>query len=383
MRLKTTLPPVLVEEDRERVKSFISRVEWKMGKLVFFDKDFANERKPLVIQIGAVGNAFGKPHTSGVMEVLHSQKFLETEFEKDGIAVIWSFLVGTGPAINEGLANGSVDFGCYGDLCGVLGKASGIESVALASGGRGTNVYIAVKADDDRNKSFWDLKGKRIGFRKGTPFHLQFEKLLFRHGLVEKDFDIFNVGIAEGTAALLSGKIDAYVGTAYFLSLQAEGFVRIIYDSRQENPSFKGNGVLVGRGEFVRHYPGIVQRVIKAYVKAAYWASDERNRVNFFEINTLKGMSYPAVETDHQGDALKGRKNPLLDDFFFRYFSSAVAFARQRGLIEKVFDVADWADKSFVEAALKDLGLENYWRDEKSRKVHGEFLGRQKKVSAS
>jgi sulfonate transport system substrate-binding protein len=339
-----------------------------MGKIVLFDPLFrglVNQTKPQVIQIGAVGNAFGKPHTSGVMEVLHNQKYLEKEFEKDGIPVIWSFLLGTGPAISEGLGNGTLDFGCYGDFCGVMGKAKGIRSVALANGGRGQNIYIVVPAGDDQSRSLEDLRGKRVGFLKETYLHLEFEKLLARFGLSEKDFKVSNLGAGEGAAALLSGKLDAYVGSAFFLSFRDQGSVRVIYDSRREKEGFKGGKVVVGREDFVRRFPGITRRVVKAYVKAADWASREENRAEYLRLNTLTGTPFAAVAADHQGDALRDRNNPLLEKFFFDHYSQTVAFSLKRGMIQRSFEVRDWARETFVSEAVRELGLENVWSPEK------------------
>ena len=53
---------------------------------------------------------------------------------------------------------------------------------------------------------------------------------------------------------------------------------------------------------------------------------------------------------------------PLLDDFYINHYKEGVIFSKERQLIRNTFDVDKWIDKSYLEEALKELGLENYWR---------------------
>src|ERR1035437_4249286 len=79
---------------------------------------------PVEIHLGVVGNPFDKPIATGILGYAQEHRLFETEFANDGIAIKWDFYKGTGPAINEGLANGGVDITSYGDLPGILGKRS-------------------------------------------------------------------------------------------------------------------------------------------------------------------------------------------------------------------------------------------------------------------
>jgi sulfonate transport system substrate-binding protein len=320
------------------------------------------QEKPTIIRFGATGNAFGKPFANGLVEVVHSQKLLEQEFEKDGIPVEWSFYVGTGPAVNEALAADKIDFASYGDICGVIGKANGIHITALASSGRGSNIYIAVPGADKTTKTLEDLKGKRVGFLKGTYLHLEFEKLLVLHHLTDNDFQVFNLGSGEGTAALLAGRIDAYVGSSYFLYLEKhDQSLRVIYSSKTDSEDIKGGGLIVARDEFIKKYPDITKRVLKAYLKAAYWASQSKNRESFLKLSVLGGLPYEAVKADYEETSVRWRNDPLLDTYFYNYYTSTVDFSLQHGLIRQGFDVKQWADQSYIDSAVKELGWEHYW----------------------
>ena len=66
---------------------------------------------PKVIRLGLVGNAYGKPYTSGPQGYVNDRGLLEKEFAKDGIRIELSYFKGAGPAVNEALASGLADFG--------------------------------------------------------------------------------------------------------------------------------------------------------------------------------------------------------------------------------------------------------------------------------
>jgi hypothetical protein len=77
--------------------------------------------------------------------VINSRQLLEKEFANDGIQVKWTFFKGAGPVINEALANGQVDFAYLGDLAGIIGKSSGLDTRVLAATGRGVKHYLGVQ----------------------------------------------------------------------------------------------------------------------------------------------------------------------------------------------------------------------------------------------
>src|SRR5512138_313235 len=99
---------------------------------------------PSAIRIGLAGNSYGKPFASGIMGSVQANGLLEEEFGRDGISIEFNFLKGTGPAVNEALANGSLDFGLSGDLPVIAGRAGGLKTKLIAVSSRGGNTYIVV-----------------------------------------------------------------------------------------------------------------------------------------------------------------------------------------------------------------------------------------------
>jgi sulfonate transport system substrate-binding protein len=322
---------------------------------------FASEKNPKVIYIGsAYGGGYGKPFSGGTIGVVHVKGLLEEEFKKDGIKIEWYFFKGAGPATNEAFANNSIDFAYQGDLPSIIGRAGGLKTKLIAAGSIRAINYLGVP-NDSPITSIKELKGKKVGIFKGTNAQLTFNRILEANGLTEKDFKLYNLGSADGDAALSSKDIDAGFYWLNLLNLRTLGIVRIIYSTKESPDNWKNFGGLLVTEKFANEYPDIVKRVVKAYVKAAQWASEEENRDELFQLWAKAGTPFNSVKEDNEGSPLKLKNTPLLDDFYISHYEEGVAFSKERQLIRNIFDVDKWIDKSYLEAALKELGLENYW----------------------
>ena len=335
-----------------------------LGLLIVFSALALNaeEAKPKVIRIAGVGNVYGKPYAAaGPLLVAQVKQYLEEEFKDDGIKIEWNILKGTGPAINEAFANKTVDFTYYGDLPVIVGIAGGLPLKIVAGTGGGSNIYVTVPADSTV-KTIEDLKGKRVGVNKGTYLHLTFGKVLAARGLSEKDFRIPNIGQADGVAAIAANSIDAYVSAAAALDQQSLGTAKIIYDTRNDPNDWRGSGAFTVTAEFAKKYPDITKRIVKQIVRAAHWSSDPANRSEVIQIYSKTGTSVSNLIIDFGNDAFKDRVNPLLNKAYRDQIQGGIDFAKAQGYIRKVANVDDWIDDSYLNAALKELGLEDFWQ---------------------
>jgi sulfonate transport system substrate-binding protein len=319
-------------------------------------------QQPAVIRFGVSSAGVGNPPriTTGSAAVAQVKGYLEEEFKKDNIKVEWIFFKGQGPAVNEALTNNQLDFTTLGDLPAIIGRSVGINSRVIMVTGRRSNNYVAVKPNAGIN-SVADLRGKRVGFHKGTATQLAVNRMLSVHGLSEKDIRAVNLEPATAQAAFESGDLDAIVYTVQLLALRDKGTARILYTSK-EDPAVSGAGHVLVNEPFAKKYPDITRRVVKALVKSAHWASDERNREDVFKIWGAAGSTTPAMyREDYQGAPLAHRLSPLLDAYIVAGDKRAVADASRFKLIRKQFDVSAWFDSSYLDAALRELKLENYW----------------------
>jgi sulfonate transport system substrate-binding protein len=96
-------------------------------------------------------------------------------------------------------------------------------------------------------------------------------------------------------------------------------------------------------------------------VKAAHWSSQEENRNAFFEISARSGRPASAYDGDFSGQTLKYRNSPLIDDYLLEQYRRQARQAREYGLIRRDVSIDGWFDPQFLQAAVKQLGLEHYW----------------------
>ena len=160
---------------------------------------------------------------------------------------------------------------------------------------------------------------------------------------------------------MIAGDVDALFTGSDAFQLQDHGVGKIIWTSK--GTPWKWRAELFVRKEFADKYPEVTQIVANAYVKAAYWQSQEENRNEVIRFATLLGTPENVVLRDYEGDAdsWKDRFSPLFDPLTIEHYRDAAGFTRAQNLIGKTVDVNDLIDTHFLDIALKELHLENYW----------------------
>lgn len=307
-----------------------------------------------VIRMGLVGNPFDKPLASGILGYAQEHKLFEQEFEKDGIRVQWEFYKGTGPAINEGLAGGKVDIASYGDLPAILGKSGGIPTRLIVPGSVGQNIYVGVKPGSTF-RTIEDLKGKRVGYMRGTYLHLSWVKLLRSHGLQERDFKAFNLSQTDGCVALEAGHVDAYVGTNVLLDLKRKGGARILYSTntdREETRPVKGFSAVVATEGFLRAHPDLARRWVAVYVRAAKASLEESYRETWIQGVAKPGYGIETVREDQGTLSLAEQNAPIFDARYLARLTEGVQAASSAGLIRRPIEVPRWIEGSYLAAAI-------------------------------
>lgn len=318
------------------------------------------QEKPKVIRLASFGNAAGKPHGTGAIGVVRAQELLEKEFAADGIKIEWQFPRGTGPAINEAFANGQLDFAYYGGLPNIVGRGAGLKTKVVAS--YGVSPIYLVARPDAKIASLADIKGKKVSTSRGTINELGLSLVLAQVKLTADDVQFFDLQTADQISAITSGDIDVVVGGgSSVLQLVDQGIAKVLYTTKGSPAPGSNFGSFVVTDAFRQAYPDLTQRVVTTFVKASYFASDEKNRAALFDIWALTGSPRSTFEKDYDGEVLKDRQSPLLDDFYRANVEAGIHFAVGQKLIRKPFDVSEWVDDSYLKTALKQLGYENVW----------------------
>ena len=334
-----------------------------LGLVMMVSSRVARADAPTVIRITYPGVGVGNRPVAGgnAVGTAHLRGMVEEEFKPDGIKIVWSFLRGAGPATNELFANGLTDFAALGDLPSIVGRASGLKYHALLAASVRGNGYIAVPADSPL-QSGKDLRGKRIAVNKGTATHLVANKLLEQFGLTDKDVKLISMDTNTAKAAIVTGDIDAAVGSSDYLGLRDQGVARILFSTRGGNPALTSNTLFLGADAFTNKYPEHTKRVVKTLLLAAKWLADqEKDPLPVFQLWTRTGFTFSSYREDWQGESIKYKLSPLLDLYVYARYNFQIGEAKRLGLVRNTFDFADFADPSFLNAALKELNLQDYW----------------------
>lgn len=304
------------------------------------------------LQIGGTG-AIGRIMKDG---------WLEAELKKRGVRLEWFPYSGeVGPTLNEAFAANRIDFASYGDLPSIILNASGIRTQIVVPAGRGTDVFLVVPPNSTA-KSLPDLKGKVISLNRSRPWELGFQRLMQDNGLSYKDFRMINTDLPAGEAALASGRVDAlFTLQAYILEDKKIG--KIIWSSKGE-PDKKMRAELWGAQTFIDKYPEITQLVATAYLRAQYWASLDENREAVILDGTRNGTPESVIRRNYDDSSLawKDRFSPLYDPLILDHYRRAIAFAYEKKLIQRPIKAEDLLQPRFVNTALSDLKLKDYWQ---------------------
>lgn len=317
-----------------------------------------------VIRIGSpdLGTA-GKPSPgSSVLAVVQDHKWLEEEFEKDGIKVEWNFFRGAGPAVHEAVSAKQLDVIYLGDLAAVIGRARGLPTRFIAASGRGSNSYLAT-APGVSIRSVADLKGKKVTVLKGTAYQRPFDHLLASAGLTEKDVKLINMDWPSSKAAVVAGQIDATFGGADLFLLKDKG-VNIALSTKGRGPAYTINSGILATDDFLAQQPQLAQRLVRQLVRGAQWASQEKNRdalIKLYADNS--GTPEVAFREELAGDSLGARFSPLLDDGFIAGYQGVHDDGLKLGLIRQGFDVKAWFQPALVQQAIQDLKLDKPWAE--------------------
>lgn len=318
--------------------------------------------QPATIRVGVAQPGIGNPpvFSGSSAAVANAKGWVEEEFKADGIKVEWFFFKGAGPAVNEAISNKQLDFAFQGDLPSIVAKSAGLKTKLVLATGVRSNIYLAVPPDSPI-QSVKDLAGKRVAIFKGTNAQLPINRVLEANGLKEKDLRAINLDQATTLAALSTKDIDAAFGNINLLRLRDKNAARIVYSSKGDSPIFTTQSHVLVTEEFSQKYPEITGRVVKTFVKASKWASDEINRDEVLHLWAKAGTPYEHWREDYDGQPLRVRINPNFDPFLIARYKDSVEQAYRLKLSRAKFDVDQWIDQSYLRAALKDAHLESFW----------------------
>ncbi len=319
------------------------------------------ESWPDVIRIAGVATGVGKPVGVGLLGVAQVKGFIEAEFTDTPVKLEWIYPAGLGPEVNEGFANGQIDFAYNGGLPLIISRAGGVRTKLLLAHLPPTTCYLAVR-NGLPIESVKDLMGHSIAVMKATILHFSLLKLLETNGLSEKDVTLVDLKGADQLAALAAGRVDAVLGNDMLLVLRSQGLVKIIDGVRSSEPRSNLFSAFEVSEAFERTYPEAVTRLVRALVKTAFWTSLTENRDEVLKIWAASGTPLPLLQEEFSHRPLRPELSPLFDDYVLGQFQEGIALARHHRLIRTDPDLNGWVESRYLDAVLTELGLRDFWQ---------------------
>ncbi len=230
--------------------------------------DADSESNDKVITIGYQKN--------GPLIILKTLGTLEERLEKEGYTVEWK-LFQAGPALLEALNAESIDFGRTGNTPPIFAQAADAPFIYLAAGyskflGSGILVH-----KDSPIQTLEDLKGKTIGFAKGSSSHYLLIKALEKAGIAYEDITPAYLQPGDARIAFEQGQIDAWVVWDPFASAaQVESDAKFLVN---------GEGLTTDRDFFVvtRQFAEgneeILPVVLEEIEKSSKWANENHEEL--------------------------------------------------------------------------------------------------------
>jgi sulfonate transport system substrate-binding protein len=152
---------------------------------------------------------------TGVLVIARQQAVLEKRFAGRQIGIKWIEFT-SGPPLLEAMSTGSVDLGAVGDTPPIFAQAANANIVYVA-GSRITNGQGILVPANSNIRTIADLKGKRVGFTKGTSAHNVVIATLEKAGLTYDDITPVYLTPPDAGPAFANGSIEAWaVWDPYF-----------------------------------------------------------------------------------------------------------------------------------------------------------------------
>lgn len=307
----------------------------------------SGEKIEKVVRIGFPGT---QNFIGGVAGVAQEKKYIENELEKVGYKVEYKPFAAAGPAVNEALTAKEIDIAIYADFPGILSKSKGVETSLIGIADNYITSAIIAKSDSPIN-SVKDLKGKKIGFAKGTYMQKYLYQILEVNGIAQSDVELINT--TDFDSALQGGSIDVLVVTDTQEAIQvlSKKIAKTI-DTSKDHPDITAQSVIVGNSQFLSENKDAAVALLKALKQGKTLMKESTNEA--YEILTKSGLDKESTKT------LYGKDNGKFDYVSFKVddeakkkINESKKFMLDNKLISKDFDTDKWIDNSFYEEANK------------------------------
>jgi sulfonate transport system substrate-binding protein len=212
---------------------------------------------------------------NGVLVIARQQATLEKHFASQGIDVKWVEF-SSGPPMLEAMNVGSVDYGAVGDSPPVFAQSAG-ANIVYAAGQPITNGQGILVQANSPIRTIADLKGKRVGFTKGSSAHNIIVQTLEKAGLGYADITPVYLTPPDAGPAFANGSIDAWsIWDPYFAIGETRQNGRVLVNASEIT---KTNSFYIANRDFAKNHGAVLQQIIDVTTATAKWAETHRDEV--------------------------------------------------------------------------------------------------------
>jgi sulfonate transport system substrate-binding protein len=209
---------------------------------------------------------------TGVLVIARQQAVLEKRFAGRQIGIKWIEFT-SGPPLLEAMSTGSVDLGAVGDTPPIFAQAANANIVYIAGSPITNGQGILVPANSSI-RTIVDLKGRRIGFAKGTSAHNVLIATLEKAGLSYEDITPVYLSPPDAGPAFANGSIEAWaIWDPYFAIGEKRQNGRILINAYEVA---KNNSFYLANRDFANTHVRETRDVIDGLAEAARWAEAHR-----------------------------------------------------------------------------------------------------------
>jgi sulfonate transport system substrate-binding protein len=212
---------------------------------------------------------------NGVLVIARQQATLEAHFASQGVDVKWVEF-SSGPPMLEAMNVGSIDYGAVGDSPPVFAQSAG-ANIVYAAGQPITNGQGILVQANSPIRTIADLKGKRVGFTKGSSAHNITVQTLEKAGLTYADITPVYLTPPDAGPAFANGSIDAWsIWDPYFAIGETRQNGRVLVNASEIT---KTNSFYIANRDFAKNYGAVLQQIIDVTTATAKWAESHRDEV--------------------------------------------------------------------------------------------------------
>jgi sulfonate transport system substrate-binding protein len=212
---------------------------------------------------------------TGVLVIARQQAVLEKKFAARQIGIKWIEFT-SGPPLLEAMSTGNVDLGSVGDTPPIFAQAANANIVYVA-GSRITNGQGILVPANSSIQTIADLRGKRVGFTKGSSAHNVVIATLEKAGLTWADITPVYLTPPDAVPAFANGSVDAWaVWDPYFAIGEKRQNGRILVNAHEVA---KTNSFYLANRDFANAYGRETRDIIDGLAEAARWAENNRAEV--------------------------------------------------------------------------------------------------------